>query len=57
MTGLGAHPQLFVNAHDRSRHPFDRSIDIRIHRMIEVNPDRPEAIRTVRGIGYVYDPR
>jgi DNA-binding response OmpR family regulator len=39
---------------------FDRSIDIRISRIrrkIEPNPEKPEVIRTVRGIGYVYDPR
>ncbi|MCU9850107.1 winged helix-turn-helix domain-containing protein [Defluviimonas sp. WL0024] len=51
--------QILEGAHDRSWDPFDRSIDIRISRIrkkIERNPQRPEAIRTVRGIGYVYDP-
>ena len=28
-----------------------------IRRKIEANPEKPEAIRTVRGIGYVYDPK
>jgi DNA-binding response OmpR family regulator len=52
--------QILEGAHDRSWDPFDRSIDIRISRIrkkIEPNPEKPEVIRTVRGIGYVYDPR
>lgn len=52
--------QILEGAHDRAWDPFDRSIDIRISRIrrkIEVNPEKPEAIRTVRGIGYIYDPR
>jgi DNA-binding response OmpR family regulator len=52
--------QILEGAHDRSWDPFDRSIDIRISRIrrkIELNPEKPEAIRTVRGIGYVYDPK
>jgi two-component system phosphate regulon response regulator OmpR len=52
--------QILVGAHDRSWDPFDRSIDIRVSRLrrkIEVNPGKPMAIRTVRGIGYVYDPK
>ena len=51
---------ILEGAHDRPWDPFDRSIDIRISRIrrkIEVNPGKPEVIRTVRGIGYVYDPR
>lgn len=51
--------QLLEQAHDRSWDPFDRSIDIRISRLrrkIETNPEKPEVIRTVRGIGYLYDP-
>jgi DNA-binding winged helix-turn-helix (wHTH) protein len=51
--------QILEGAHDRPWNPFDRSIDIRISRIrrkIEVNPEKPVAIRTVRGIGYVYDP-
>lgn len=50
--------QILEGAHDRRWDPFDRSIDIRISRIrrkIEVNPAKPEAIRTVRGIGYIYD--
>lgn len=51
--------QILEGAHDRSWDPFDRSIDIRISRIrkkIEHNPQKPEVIRTVRGIGYIYDP-
>jgi len=51
--------QILEQAHDRSWDPFDRSIDIRISRLrrkIETHPDKPSVIRTVRGIGYVYDP-
>ena len=51
--------QILEKAHDRSWDPFDRSIDIRISRLrrkIERNPEKPSVIKTVRGIGYVYDP-
>ncbi len=51
--------QILEQAHDRSWDPFDRSIDIRISRLrrkIEKNPQKPEIIRTARGIGYVFDP-
>jgi DNA-binding response OmpR family regulator len=51
--------QILDQAHDRSWDPFDRSIDIRISRLrrkIERNPEKPTIIRTVRGLGYVYDP-
>lgn len=51
--------QILEQAHDRSWDPFDRSIDIRISRLrrkIERNPEKPTIIRTVRGLGYVYDP-
>jgi len=51
--------QILEGAHDREWDPFDRSIDIRISRIrkkIEPNPDKPAVIRTVRGLGYIYDP-
>jgi len=51
--------QILEQAHDRSWDPFDRSIDIRISRLrrkIEKNPEKPSIIKTVRGIGYVYNP-
>ena len=49
--------QLLEIAHNRSWQPLDRSIDIRIARLrrkIEVDPGRPEIIKTVRGIGYMF---
>ncbi|MEM6410515.1 MAG: response regulator transcription factor [Pseudomonadota bacterium] len=49
--------QLLEQAHDRGWEPFDRSIDLRISRLrrkIEAKPTKPEVIRTVRGIGYVF---
>lgn len=51
--------QILEQAHDRSWDPFDRSIDIRISRLrrkIEKNPEKPSVIKTVRGLGYLYDP-
>jgi len=42
------------------RDPFDRSIDIRVTRLrrkIEADPGRPVFIRTVRGQGYLFNPR
>ena len=50
--------QLLEQAHDRGWEPFDRSIDLRISRIrrkIEANPTKPETIRTVRGVGYVFN--
>src|SRR5215472_17438495 len=49
---------LEVTSH-REMEAFDRSIDLRITRLrrkIEVDPSRPEAIRTVRGVGYMFVP-
>jgi DNA-binding response OmpR family regulator len=46
-------------AHPHGEDRFDRSIDVRITRIrrkIESVPSRPRVIRTVRGIGYVFDP-
>jgi len=43
----------------RETEAFDRSIDLRITRLrrkIEVDPAHPEAIRTVRGVGYMFVP-
>lgn len=50
--------QLLEQAHDRGWEHFDRSIDLRISRLrrkIEINPTKPETLRTVRGIGYIFD--
>lgn len=51
--------QLLELAHNRSREPFDRSIDIRITRLrkkVELDPTKPQVIKTVRGAGYVFEP-
>jgi two-component system OmpR family response regulator len=45
-------------AHGREAALFDRSIDVqvgRLRRKIETNPQRPELIKTVRGVGYRFD--
>jgi len=42
------------------RDPFDRSIDIRVTRLrrkIETNPANPAYVRTIRGEGYLFNPR
>jgi two-component system phosphate regulon response regulator OmpR len=47
---------LEVTAH-READPFDRAIDLRITRLrrkVEIDPAHPEAIRTVRGVGYMF---
>jgi DNA-binding response OmpR family regulator len=49
---------LEVTSH-RDMEPFDRAIDLRITRLrrkIEVDPSHPSAIRTVRGVGYMFVP-
>ena len=41
-------------------HPFDRSIDIRVTRLrrkIETDPAAPAYVRTIRGEGYLFNPR
>ena len=51
--------QLLSLTRNREWEPFDRSIDIRIARVrrkIEADPERPQAIRTVRGAGYMFVP-
>jgi len=49
--------RLLSLSHNRDWDPFDRSIDIRITRLrrkIEVEPSRPQIIKTVRGAGYIF---
>jgi two-component system phosphate regulon response regulator OmpR len=51
--------QLLDLAHNRSWEPFDRSIDIRVARLrrkVERDPVKPQAIKTVRGVGYMFQP-
>lgn len=51
--------QILTLTHNREWEPFDRSIDIRIARLrrkVEIDPDNPRAIRTVRGVGYMFVP-
>lgn len=49
--------QIMELAHNRDWDVYDRSIDLRIMRLrrkIERNPEKPEVIKTVRGVGYMY---
>ena len=49
--------RLLTLTRNREWEPFDRSIDIRIARLrrkIEADPEKPSAIRTVRGAGYMF---
>ena len=42
------------------RDPYDRTVDIRVARLrrkIEPDPGNPVFIRTVRGVGYLFNPR
>jgi two-component system phosphate regulon response regulator OmpR len=48
---------LLTLAHKRDWDPYDRSVDIRVGRVrrkIEADPSKPEVIKTVRGVGYMY---
>ena len=66
LAAFAAHPnrvltrdQLLDLAHGKEMEPFDRSIDTRITRLrrkIEVDPGKPNCIRTIRGAGYVFNP-
>jgi DNA-binding response OmpR family regulator len=51
--------QIMEQAHNRGWDVFDRSIDLRVMRLrrkIETNPDKPEVLKTVRNVGYVFVP-
>lgn len=51
--------QLLDMAHNRDMEAFDRSIDIRIMRVrrkLESDPQKPEVIKTIRGLGYMFIP-
>jgi two-component system phosphate regulon response regulator OmpR len=66
LEALARHPDRVLSrdrlldlAHRKDAAPFDRSIDTRIARLrakIEDDPAAPRAIRTVRGVGYVFVP-
>ena len=50
---------LLEAAAHREMEAFDRAIDLRITRLrrkIELDPAQPDAIRTVRGVGYMFVP-
>lgn len=49
--------QILNATQNRDWGPFDRSIDIhvaRLRRKIELDPEKPQSIRTVRGVGYMF---
>jgi two-component system phosphate regulon response regulator OmpR len=51
--------QILTLTKNRDWEPFDRSIDIRIARLrrkVEAKPEDPQALRTVRGAGYMFVP-
>jgi DNA-binding response OmpR family regulator len=51
--------QLLDMAHNRDMEAFDRSIDIRIMRLrrkVEPDPSKPEVLKTIRGLGYMFVP-
>jgi DNA-binding response OmpR family regulator len=51
--------QLLDLAHNRDMEAYDRSIDIRIMRLrrkVEPDPSKPEVLKTVRGLGYMFVP-
>ncbi len=51
--------RLLGDSTERSSSCCDRAIDIRVTRIrkrIEINPTRPQIIKTVRSVGYVYVP-
>jgi two-component system phosphate regulon response regulator OmpR len=51
--------QLLDLAHSKEPDVFDRSVDTRVVRLrqkVEVDPRRPQSIKTVRGAGYMFVP-
>ncbi len=50
---------LLEQAAHREAEAFDRAIDnriMRLRRKVEVDPSKPQAIRSVRGVGYMFTP-
>ena len=51
--------QLLNLTQNRDWDPYDRSIDIRVARLrrkLQSDPDQPQCLRTLRGVGYMYVP-
>ncbi|GLQ89050.1 DNA-binding response regulator [Dyella flagellata] len=51
--------QLMTHVHGRDAGPYDRSIDVqigRLRRKIELDPARPQRIKSIRGAGYLFSP-
>ena len=51
--------RLLTLTRNREWDPYDRSIDIRVARLrkkVEPDPERPQLIRTIRGVGYMFTP-
>ncbi|HSD37569.1 MAG TPA: response regulator [Rhodocyclaceae bacterium] len=51
--------QLMEQAHKRGWDVIDRSIDLRIMRLrrkIELDPEKPDVLKTIRGAGYMFVP-
>ena len=52
--------QLLNLTQNRDWDPYDRSIDVRVARLrkkIELDPEKPVVLKTVRGMGYMFVPR
>lgn len=52
--------QLLDQTQSRDWSPFDRSVDVlvgRLRKKIEADPKKPQFIKTVRGVGYVFAER
>lgn len=52
--------QLMDQVKNRAWSPYDRSMDSQVRRLrtkIERDPSKPELIKTVRGVGYVFTPK
>jgi two-component system phosphate regulon response regulator OmpR len=52
--------QILSLTQNRDWDPYDRSIDIRIARLrrkIETDANKPQVIKTVRGVGYMFVPQ
>ena len=51
---------LLEQTRGREAGPFDRTIDVQVGRLrkkIEVDPERPQLIKSVRGAGYIFVPK